>query len=35
MPATATFHSAFTDPTAAADEPERESIDTRLLVVWD
>jgi len=35
LPAAAVFHSAFKDPTAAPDELERESIDTRVLCVWD
>ena len=35
LPATTVFHSAFADPTASHSERERESIDTRVLVVWD
>ena len=29
-----TFHSAFVDPTAPADAPHRESIESRLLIVY-
>ena len=35
LPATSVFHSAFADPSAPPDEPERESIDTRVILVWD
>ena len=32
LPSISVFHTAIIDPTAAPDEPERESIDTRLLL---
>ena len=35
VPSTSTFHSAVVAAHAPAEEPERESIDTRVLVVWD
>ena len=35
LPATAVFHSAFADPAPPPGEPERESLDTRVLCVWD
>ena len=34
VPARFTPHSAFTDPTAPADAPPRESIEVRTLVFW-
>lgn len=35
LPATSIFHSAFSDPSASPDEPLRESIDTRVILLWD
>eukprot|EP00930_Biecheleria_cincta_P082304 TRINITY_DN72061_c0_g1_i1.p1 TRINITY_DN72061_c0_g1~~TRINITY_DN72061_c0_g1_i1.p1 ORF type:complete len:372 (+),score=76.10 TRINITY_DN72061_c0_g1_i1:60-1175(+) len=35
MPSPSCFHGAFSDPTAPKDEPKRESVDVRCLLVWD
>eukprot|EP00441_Pelagodinium_beii_P040215 CAMPEP_0197632406 /NCGR_PEP_ID=MMETSP1338-20131121/9173_1 /TAXON_ID=43686 ORGANISM="Pelagodinium beii, Strain RCC1491" /NCGR_SAMPLE_ID=MMETSP1338 /ASSEMBLY_ACC=CAM_ASM_000754 /LENGTH=260 /DNA_ID=CAMNT_0043203969 /DNA_START=52 /DNA_END=834 /DNA_ORIENTATION=- len=35
MPAPSCFHGAFSDPSASEDEPPRESVDVRCLLVWD
>ena len=35
LPVTSIFHSAFSDPSASPEEPQRESIDTRVILLWD
>ena len=35
VPVASVFHGAFKDPTAPKGEPQRESVDVRVLLIWD